>query len=350
VARPREEIVPLAGLEEFMPWEARSGTTDSIAPSGVELQTTKGSKAATPSSGGFYIRYEDGNVTGPANYEELLKLCDSRAVAVSADRVRWQGVSTFARLSGLDRLSRDDAPLRKVTMVGRLEDRSLVSVFAQLAHTHATGRLVIMDTGGNSTARREVDVSKGAPVFVFADHPSLQLPNLLVSQNVITKEQSAELVRQVLVRGSPLLDLISFQAFTDVNRVWPLLMKDRLVEVFKWRVGKLAFDAGAEVKSNTPFARSLNSVLFDCVYRGYTRDELGRLLEGKMNSRLRRNEHGDAVLKDMALSSKQSAMADKLQNKSLSSITKKLPAQEALVYMVLAFVLLESDVLSADED
>jgi serine/threonine protein kinase len=341
VEEASDDRVPLVSLEEFMSFEPRE--------IGGSAAQEKAGRVSQGPGAGFYIRYDDGNVVGPASYEELLKLCDGRAAAVSADRVRWMQVSTFSRLSGLDRLARDHAPLRKVTLVGRLEDRSIVSVFAQLGRMKATGKLVIMDTAGQTTARREIDVSQGAPAYVFADHPGLQLPTLLVQQKLITPEQSSDLVRQVLVRGAPLLDLISFQAFTDVNRVWPLLMRDRAVEIFRWRVGKFAFDAGAEVKWKTPFARSLHSLLFDSVYRGYTRDELTRLLEPYMNMRLHKTEGSEVVLRDMALTEKQAEIANRVMSwRTLGSIVKKAPANEALMLMVVAYILLESDVLRGD--
>ncbi|MBI2372733.1 MAG: protein kinase [Deltaproteobacteria bacterium] len=305
---------------------------------------------ASPQSGLIYIRDDKNRETGPFSVEELLGGRGRAIKEVSANRRDWLDARTFAQLSGLDRLSPNPYPLRKVTIVGKLEDRSLVSVFGQLAQEQVTGRLVVMESGPGAVARREIYLVRGAPTFVYSDDIQLQLPKLLVKHDVIRDDQVNDLIVQVIRRQEPILDLISWTAFTDMNRYWPLMMRDRLAEMFRWGAGRFAFDAGAEQHRSTPFAKSLYHLVVEAVNRSYSIDELQAMLGPRANLRLRRADHFNTLVAKLNLSDKHRASVERLGKKSsIAQVLKKVSGPESAPQMAMGYVLLELGVLVNDE-
>ncbi|MBI4815050.1 MAG: protein kinase [Deltaproteobacteria bacterium] len=305
---------------------------------------------ATTGGGMIFIRDDRGRETGPFSVEDLLNGRGRTIKEVSFNRREWLDARTFAQLSGLDRLAPNPYPLRKVTIVGKLEDRSLVSVFGQLAQEQSTGRLVVMESGPGAVARREVYLVRGAPTFVYSDDIQLQLPKLLVKHDVIRDDQVNDLIVQVIRRQEPILDLISWTAFTDMNRYWPLMMRDRLTEMFRWGAGRFAFDAGAEQHRSTPFAKSLYHVIAEAVNRSYSVDELSSMLGPRINIRLRRADHFNTLVAKLNLSDKFRAAVERLGKRtSIAQIVKKLGTQETSSQLAMGYVLLELGVLLNDE-
>jgi hypothetical protein len=182
---------------------------------------------------------------------------------------------------------------------------------------------------------------------VYTDHPGLQLPHLYVQHDLLKKEMIPELVIQVLKKRQTIEEVARRQAFIDLNPYRPVLMRDRLGELFCWRFGRFAFDQGRELKGLTPFAPSLIRVLPDAVQRGYSPQELRRDLEPYMNTKLKRTEAFDSTLQDLALKDKQATAARRLGQRSvLGQVLKKSPG-ETHVQLAMAFVLLELGVLVA---
>jgi hypothetical protein len=134
---PRDEL-PEISRDLLADWSApaESARVPAAAPAGFVAEGT-----------GVWLREAAGQVTGPYDYDEMLRMRSVTAREVSCDGRRWLPLSQFVQLSGLDRLAPATPNLRRVTVVGKLEQRSLVAVFAQLARERATGRLVIVESG-----------------------------------------------------------------------------------------------------------------------------------------------------------------------------------------------------------
>jgi hypothetical protein len=70
-----------------------------------------------------------------------------------------------------------------------------------------------------------------------------------------------------------------------------------------------------------------------------------------MNMKLHQTERADFVLREMALAEKQSEIANRVMSRrTLGSMVKKAPPNEALMLMVVAYILLEADVLRGDQE
>ena len=300
----------------------------------------------------LFTKTGTGKIDGPFGYNELLKFCDPRegnsVREISPDKETWMDAATFAQLSGMDFIAPDTAALRNVIMLGKLDQRSLVQVLSRLARTQRTGRLVVMEGGsGKKVARREIDIVKGAPTFVYADRPNLQLPSLILTREIVNADLMPEILHQIIKHKKSIEEVISRKAAMNLARHRPLFMRDRMAELFTWRRGKFAFDASTLPRSTTPFAPSLLTILVEAVHRSWSRDELIEKLEWKMSRRLEKSERFDDVVAQMDLSKAQDQAARRLaEGRPLVQLMKKYP-NDSLVLLIVAYVLTEMDLLLA---
>lgn len=335
------EIIPLGGAL-LADWIDGQGAVVGNETESIDLKYTP-----RVGSIGVFVRDTDGRIVGPYGYEDLVRVRGLKPVAVSADKVRWMDIKTFVQLSGIDRLSPSARPIRRATLVGKLETRSLCSILGQLGRERQNGRLIIIEGSGHNSARREIEVVNGAPIFVFSDHPSMQLPELLVRHKIVNKDQLDNLLVEIAKREQPLLDLISWTAFTDVTRYWPLIMRDRLSEAFRWAVGRFAFDAEMDPPRAAPFARSLLQVLFDSVLRSFNIAELTSMLGSRMTGKLVRAESFAHLVRGLSLTEKQGELAERLQaKKTVSELLRKFP-QDSHPQAAMAYVLFEIGAISS---
>jgi serine/threonine protein kinase len=340
------DMAPVGGalLNEWVDWVNQQGTP--VLQSTVDDAPLELAYEESSGEGTIFVRDGGGRISGPFSYHDLSRMRGVKPAEVSVDRARWMDIDTFVQLSGIDRLAPHPSALRKVTLVGKLETRSLCSILSQLGRDRSTGRLVLMESGHQNSARREIFVVRGAPVFVFSDHPDMQLPTLLARHQVVREDQLDQLVAQAIERKQPILDLISWTAFTDINRYWPLMMRDRLAEVFRWGTGRFAFDADAEPPRTTPFAKSLLAVLIEGVHRSYNLGELTTMLSKHMNAKLGRSDTYAPALKALALNEKQAEIASRLgTRKTLAELLRK-HTSDSQPMLVIAYVLIEMGVIT----
>ncbi len=293
---------------------------------------------ATP----FYARTTDGSTRGPLEYGAFIRMLEAkeaRPASVSADGETWIPTRTFAALAGLEALYRERPRLKNVSSVGTLEETSLIALFTKLWLAGATGRLVVM-TGANATARREIDVVRGAPSEVWTDRPDLQLPALAVRRELIGRERLPELVHRCLRDMSPLDEAL--RGLTSASgRYRPIFMRDRLVEVLRWRQGKFAFDS-VPVES-PPFSATLLTGLVDLVARAWTDAELTSRLEPTLAVRLVPGAEFEPIVTALELPKAVEAQLDKLvDGKSLAAVSRRAAGAPVLA---LGLVMLETGAL-----
>lgn len=295
---------------------------------------------ATP----FFARTTDGSTRGPLEYRAFVRFLETkeaRGASVSADGDVWVPAQMFAALAGLDGITRQRPRLTNVTAMGTLEETSLITLFAKLALAGTTGRLVVL-TGANGTARRDVDLVRGAPAEVWTDRPDLQLPALAERRELITRERIPELVHLSLRELSPLDEAL--RTLTNASgRYRPIFMRDRLVELLRWRQGKFALDA-VPIDA-PPFATSLLSSLVDLVARAWTDGELMSRLDAVLGARLAPTPEFAAIVPALDLTKALEVQLDKLvDGKSLVSLSRRAPGTPVLA---LGLVLLDSGAMKA---
>ena len=295
---------------------------------------------ATP----FFARTTDGSTRGPLEYRAFVRFLETkeaRGASVSADGDVWIPAQTFAALAGLDGITRQRPRLTNVTAMGTLEETSLIALFTKLALAGTSGRLVVL-TGANGTARRDVDLVRGAPADVWTDRPDLQLPALAERRELITRERIPELVHLSLRELAPLDEAL--RTLTNASgRYRPIFMRDRLVELLRWRQGKFALDAVAV--DAPPFAASLLSSLVDLVARAWTDGELLSRLDPVLGARLAPTPEFAAIVPALDLSKALEVQLDKLvDGKSLVALSRRAPGTPVLA---LGLVLLDSGAMKA---
>ena len=297
----------------------------------------------------FFLLSKNKQINGPLAYDEMLHASDprkSQVRAISHDASTWTEIAEFARSTGLDFLAPENRSLSNVVMVTRLEERSLVHILARLALGNASGRLLLMQTELNTNkSRSEIDIVNGAPCFVFSDHMEMQTPALLVRRDIISDSLVPELVHMGLRDQIHLAAIIQKKAGVDLARHRSMLMRDRLIELFKWRKGKVAFSENAKERESKPVAQSLLHMLFDGVHRCWTQKELHEKLAHNLDRRWNASNNFNNVLSLMDLNDGQKNAAQRLvDGRSANQIVKKSPA-DTMVTLVMMYLLTEMDLL-----
>jgi serine/threonine protein kinase len=297
----------------------------------------------------FFVISHNQQINGPLAYDEMLHASNPRksnVQAVSYDSKTWTPIQDFAKSAGLDFLAPEDRSLPNIVMVSRLEDRSLTYILSRLALSKVTGRIVLMQ-GANSIqkARREIDIINGAPCFVYSDQMELQTPALLVRRDILSESLVPELIHSTLRDKTHLARAIRQKTGVDLARHRSVLMRDRLVELFQWRNGRIAFSEGTTPREPKPFSNSLLHLLFDGVHRNWTTETIKTKLGGLMEKRWTPSENLQDVLEQMDFNKGQWNAADRIiEGKPVSQIIKKYPA-ETMITLVVFYLLTEMGLL-----
>ncbi|MFO0727379.1 MAG: protein kinase [Myxococcota bacterium] len=315
-----------------------------------EAETTPSQPGSGPYFGPhpFFTRGEDGQVRGPLDYATLAAMLEQGAAAiveVSPDGDTWYDRTRFAFLAGLDAFLPERAALRNVTTMGMLEEQSLVQVFAKLGLNQATGRLMVM-TGSNLSVRREIVLTRGALAYVFADRTDLNLPTIALRRELISRDRLDAAVHMALLEQIPFDEGLRRALGSRSTRYRGILFRERLVEIFRWRQGKFAFDASfVEPPPFGTIAPSVLGPLFELVTRCYDIQELRAKLSTVLGARLGPSSHFDWALRDLDLGRTLEGAAHRLgEGKTIGQLIRRSPDQE-MEFLALAYVLLESEAL-----
>ena len=337
---PLNDPVPVLSLGEYLWADTFKGRED-ITPENPYLGQN------------FVMRTKVGETITADHYEDLLHHWSSskkRPDRISRDGYRFVDCNKFARLSGLEALLPGTEPLNNVSMVGRLEERNLIAVLASLAKIRATGKLVLMDTSARRVSRREIHISQGAPVYVASNAPAFQLPELLIRHRVIERDEMTGLLHDVLRTEDTLEEAICKQKGFDVVSFWPAVMRQRMMELFRWRVGRFAFDRGASVRPVLPFESSLFEVLLHGVEYGVSPDELWSWAQPYLNIELNRARTFDRLCRKLSLRKEVTRVATRLGKKgTLSQLLQKYP-NDAHRLLALAYIFISSGELKRSLD
>jgi hypothetical protein len=299
----------------------------------------------------FYLKEPGGAVWGPcslAQIERYLAVDAHRAtqLAISTDHEDWLETWRFGLLTGQEHLIGSNRELpAKPAFEGELRKRSLASVLAYLRSRVASGILVVI--GDRSTpmgSRREIHVSNGRPTFVYADIKPLSIPALLVKHKLLQKDLVEQVVHATLALREFVDRVASRVAGIDVKQYWPLVMRDRLAEVFEWKAGRFAFDPTANPRFQ-PFAKSLLSILVEMVSRSVPEYDLRQALSADLEFSMRPSERLSDLLPELSFTERQAGLAEPLiEGKSVSSLLKRYP-DEVRQILIVAYVLIEAGLL-----
>ncbi len=302
----------------------------------------------------FWLRDHEGELIGPCSWEQALGIVRSELEArisgesvISSDQASWITVAELAELSGMESLLRnhDQGQPGPGTIFGSMEQRSAVSLFGMLDAVSASGVLLIQEHGYRRHDFREVHVRDGAPVYVYANAPKLQLPELLVAKRLLPRTLIAELAHVMVRERRPLLEVATRYVGTDLAQYRGVLMKERLLDLFARNAATFSFDERQTPVALRPFARSLLQLLPELVHRAASMDQLRLYLVPFMDARLTTTFRFASGLERLSLPPAQLASATRLaQGRTLGELLAQAP-EESKLHCTLAYVLLETELL-----
>lgn len=376
-APPRDGLIPRPRLRTPQPRARRTFAAEDLAEGvGSSFPNRWATYANTeePYEGPFPFWVTDGQHTiGPIDLPALeqivrdeVRIGPATTVRLSADGQRWATIREFAGWSGQDVLLGDAdgnsdgllAASRRFS--GNIEDRSLISLFAELHDAGLTGRVVFRSDTSHRHARTEIHLAAGKPMRITSNQTALQAPEILVQRKLLSRDDVTEVVHGVLRVRQPIASVVRDRVRSDVSRLELMFFKDRLFDLFGWRFGRFAFfpdnaststsvSAGANGRSGptgdptgVPMSRSLLQLLPEMVFRTWSIDELKLDLRDHLKVKLRGTERLLSLAEDLALSSHQRTLVDRLKagRKIASLLTKREPEDRAA--LVLALILLRT--------
>jgi hypothetical protein len=303
----------------------------------------------------FWVRDHDGALLGPLGWETASSIAraelDARVgdrALISADQRGWVSLNELAELAGMESLLRDpeaEAPAPGAVQ-GSLDQQSITALLGQLDHRSATGVLLVSERSHRGSDFRELHIASGAPVYVFASDPRMQLPELLVAKKLVPPALLAEAVHAVVRERRPLLEVANERLATDLGRYRAMFMKERLLDLFARNAGAFSFDGRARPLPLRPFARSLLQLLPELVHRTASTERLRMVLAGFYDLRLAPTGHFEDAIGRMGLTPTQAASAYRLaQGETLTALMSEHPEQLKL-HLTIAYVFLETQLLT----
>lgn len=295
----------------------------------------------------FWMRNEDGLLWGPISYERVEQYLLAAApnipprLRISSDEVDWIDLDLFAKLSSQEFMIKPPPLPQSRNFEGELKRRSVTAILAALAARGQSGRLVL--EGERPNQWREIHLEEGRPSYVLSNAPEHRLPELLAQHAMLTREGTGALLHGVL--GSKLtIEQIASQHSSDIARNWPLVMRDRLAEIFQWSAGRYAFDPQGTPWRREPFSRATFSVLIDMVNRSIPENALVDSLSPWLNRALRPSETLTSTGKKLGLPPQAWQFALELaKGRTIASLQKISPDQKKT--LIVAYILIEAGLI-----
>jgi serine/threonine protein kinase len=311
-----------------------------------------------PYKGGdpFWVLDHNNESMGPLVYSDALRVVRSEGEAgngattfISHDGETWMAAQEFVRLSGQEALLHRPLPAKltdKRTLAGKLDGGTLTSLFARVAKEGSTGRLLFESVDFGEKSYAELHLVNGKPTFVFVTDLSLQLPQILVRKKLIEERMIPRVLHRVLADESPLEDIVERQTMLDLRSYRAAFMKERLYYIFDLKRCEYRLDSEVLPASAKPFSPSLLALLPEFVYRRMSANELRHIVWPKIELRLQRSERFNAAIAEMGLTDAQLNIVRRLaKGPSLSEPIKKCELKEEKLYLTMAYILLECELL-----
>lgn len=311
-------------------------------------------------SDGFWLRDALEREVGPLTWSELTRALRAEAqlgsidaVAVAAlDHVGWMAAERFADLTGVQALLwTAEAPQASTRfgVEGHLGDTSMVRLLGDVTRRRLSGLLRLEVRTERRKARFDLELEEGRPCDVVTNEPHLQLPNLLVTKQLVQEDRLPRCVRRVLQEAVHLEEAVFREAELDVGRYRDAVLKERLRHLLRWPSGQYRMVAAPpNPERKAPLGSKLLSLLPDLVYRALSYEQLEAELRPLMRTFLRAGPDAAARLDEMALGRSQRGVAERLlRGGRLDGV---LPAEGRVrkAYTTMAYVLRELGLIQVD--
>jgi serine/threonine protein kinase len=334
---------PQAPVVYYDPFDEHTPSTALASPR-VEADSRPDTDSSQKEYSGphrFFARVEGEPELGPLDWFDLVSMLKKGSPEIkelSADRHRWVSRAELVRLTGQESLLHDGL-LRGEPM----EASSVIAALARIGLERRSGTLTIGGKERRGALPARVVFEEGYPTAVYTSSAQLQVPEIIVQENVVKIAQVPSLVRTSLDSGEPLLRVAAKLAGTDPSVLNARVMRRRLAATIEARP-ILRFDPEARAEAE-PFAGSISSLLPAVVHEALSVRGLQSLLGPRIDEVLTATEAFEPQLPQFQLSQAELNAAKRLAS-GRGSIRHFAEAFDAeTVHLYIGLVLLESGLL-----
>lgn len=301
----------------------------------------------------FFILDHEGSQVGPCSYEQALKILKMEVKAGYGEKSRvgpHPDHSIPARqaleLLGMASLVRPERNLDAHFFDG--EGRTPIRLFAEFTRHPISGRLLLFRDRNTQGDYREVELLGGEPTYVWTENDDLQFPTLLVSKRLVRKQTMPELAHEALRARRPIQAVVRARLGTDLDRYRPMLMKERLVELFSRGYASHTVVERTDIVHTESFAPNLLQVGLELCFRCVPRDTISTALMPREHRKLVVARDFERMMSSLSLSPDILAAVNLLtKGKSLSRVVEANRQQQRTL-TTLAFFLFEAELLSVE--
>jgi len=240
----------------------------------------------------YYFRSTNGTLVGPYNLNTVAELIRNEkvraATPISLDGQTFQPTKSLPELAILlsvdvEEIAADGdldevlAEERSPSYSGSIAEVSLPKLMYHFIAGRTTGRLMVI----NQSVRKDIYLSNGKVVGAASNLKRDQIGQHLLRAGIFSDEQLEKLVRQASQARLRLGELLLQQKLIEPNAMYQLLqeqLKEKVYEVFNWRVGSYAFFDGEQYQGALlPMNQNPWELVTEGVRRGYQLSELEKL-------------------------------------------------------------------------
>lgn len=300
----------------------------------------------------FWLKNQDDLYWGPVGWSELAGYLSNglersaHQLMASADGQTWLELELIGSLLGVESWCVRSPSSMSGRLRGNLRRRSLTSVLAALWRNRETGRLVLSAEDPLTDAWRELHVIEGVPTFVTSNAPRVSLLDLLAKQHVLRADDLPRVAHTALLERVPIELAARKRGLVDVDQNLPLVVRERAVELFGWRLGQFVFEQGYMPLRVRPIARSCLALATSSLLRAGAERELLHDLGSATDKKLVPSARFEQSLPELGFNDVQLDVARMLAKGTPVNTLLRRDGVDKKALALVAYVLVESELLT----
>lgn len=300
----------------------------------------------------FWLKNQDDLYWGPVGWPELAGYLSNglersaHQLMASADGQTWLELELIGSLLGVESWCVRSPSSMSGRLRGNLRRRSLTSVLAALWRNRETGRLVLSAEDPLTDAWRELHVIEGVPTFVTSNAPRVSLLDLLAKQHVLRADDLPRVAHTALLERIPIELAARKRGLVDVDQNLPLVVRERAVELFGWRLGQFVFEQGYMPLRVRPIARSCLALATSSLLRAGAERELLHDLGSATDKKLTPSARFEQSLPELGFNDVQLEVARMLAKGTPVNTLLRRDGVDKKALALVAYVLVESELLT----
>ncbi len=299
----------------------------------------------------FWLKNQDDLYWGPVGWPELAGYLanglerSAHHLMASADGQGWLDLEHLGALLGVESWCVRAPSSIQGRLRGNLRRRSLTSVLAALWRNRETGRLVLSAEDPLTDAWRELHVIEGVPTFVTSNAPRVSLLDLLAKQQLLRPDDLPKVIHTAVQERVPVELAARKRGLIDVDQNLPLVVRERAVELFGWRLGQFVFEQGYMPLRVRPIAKSCLALATMALLRASAERELLHDIGAHSDKKLVPTARFDQSLLDLGFNDVQMDVARLLaKGQTIHALMRKDGVDKKALALV-SYILVEAELL-----